>query len=175
MGFQTRKGRIHPWVVFPLSLKSQQKHLPPPGLGTERADEAQVCWAPSCGLGWQWRAKAWLRQNLSVALVFGWAAGSGIWNSQDTDVPATLGSQPGILLSLIPIFGCCSHLIHIPMSTLHNLPQTLTAWELGKEKGQLMSRGRGTEGSGSGGEQEVGNPQKLPAGSTPSALPTFPS
>lgn len=102
-----------------------------------------------------------------MALAFGWAAGSGIWNSQDTDVPATLGSQPGLLLSLIPIFGCCSHLIHIPMSTLHNLPQTLTAWELGKGKGQLMSRGRGTEGCGSGGEQEVGSPQKLPAGSTP--------
>lgn len=84
------------------------------------------------------RTESWLWQNLSVALgpvVFGWAAGSGIWNSQDTDVPATLGSQPGLLLSLIPIFGCRSQLIHIPMSTLHNLPQTLTAWELGRGEG----------------------------------------
>lgn len=95
------------------------------------------------------RTKAWLKQSLSVALgpaVFRWAARSGIWNSQDTDVSATLGSQPGLLLSLIPIFGCRCRLIHIPMSTLHNLPQTLTASELGKRKGQLMSGGRETQG-----------------------------
>lgn len=91
-------------------------------------------------------------------VVFGWAAGSGIWNSQDTDVPAALGSQPGLLLSLIPVFGCRSHLIHIPMSTLHNLPQTLTAWELGKGKGQLMGRGR-YQG---GGEEEVSRKQEAP-------------
>lgn len=99
----------------------------------------------------KWRTKPWLWKSLSVApgpVIFGWAAGSGIWSSQDTDVPATLGSQPGLLLPLIPIFGCHSHLIHIPMSTLHNLPQTLTAWELGKGKEQLMSRDRETKGEG---------------------------
>lgn len=151
--------------VFPLSLKSQQRHVLLPGPGTERAEEAQVCGllavasagggAPKPGCG-----------RTGLRLWLSWAAGSGIWNSPDTDVAATLGSQPGLWLSLIPIFGCRSHLIHIPMSTLHNLPQTLTAWELGERKGQLMSRDRGMQGGGSGGEQEVGSPQKLPAGST---------
>lgn len=96
-----------------------------------------------------WRTKPWLWQSLSVALrptVFRWAAGSGIWNRRDTDAPAALGSQPGLPLSLIPIFGCCHCLIHIPMSTLHNLPQTRTASELGKGMGQLRSGGRETQG-----------------------------
>lgn len=115
-------------------------------------------------LAGNWRDKPWLQQSLSVALgpaVFRWAAGSGIWNSQDTDVPATLGSQPGLLLSLIPIFGCRSRLIHIPMSTLHNLPQTLTATELGKGKGQLMSGGRETQGERK--RKLSGKPPKAPS------------
>lgn len=52
-----------------------------------------------------------------------------------------------LLLSLIPIFGRCRSLIHIPMSTLHNLPQTLTAPQLAREgtvdgQGQPRPRGR---------------------------------
>lgn len=106
--------------------------------------------------GWQADAQTLAGQSVCAALgpSFLGAPGSGSWNSQDTDVPATLGSRPARLPSLIPIFGCRSHLIHIPMSTLHNLPQTPTAPELGKGRGQLMrgggeTKGRGEEGAGS--------------------------
>ena len=78
--------------------------------------------APSAGKG---RTRCWLWQDLSAALAPGilrWAGQVSIWKSQGTDVPATLGFQPGLLPSLIPIFGCRSRLIHIPMSTLRNLP-----------------------------------------------------
>lgn len=113
-------------------------------------------------LAGNWRARPWLQRNLSMALgpaILRWAAGSGIWNSQDTDVPATLGFQPGLLLSLIPIFGCHTHLIHIPMSTLHNLPQTLTALELGKGTREPTTGAERPRGRGGGGEQEARTPK----------------
>lgn len=126
--------------------------------------------------GRQW-TKPRLWPSLSVTLgpvFFRWAAGSGICISQDTDGPATLGSQPGLLLSFIPIFGGHSCLIHIPMSILHNLPQILTALELGKGKGQLMSRGREAKGERRRRQAEAGRCQELPVGSTPSdtTIPT---
>jgi hypothetical protein len=107
---------------LPSFLKSQQKH-PPPSWAWASSESRTPSPEPKLGY-----SRAICGSGMAVSR---WAAGSGIWNSQDTDVEATLGSQPGLPLSLIPIFGClllC--LIHVPMSTLHNLPQTVTALEL---------------------------------------------
>lgn len=144
------------------------------GLRKESAGEAQVCRTPGCGQAGKQTPKPWLgRACVQLWDRHFWGApGSGSWNSQDTDVPATLGSRPARLPSLIPIFGCRSHLIHIPMSTLHNLPQTPTAPELGKGRGRLMRGVGGDQGEGRGGSRKQETPRSpQQAGSTPSDPP----
>lgn len=157
----TRSGGL-PWAP-PIT----HQHLPPPG------PHAESRWPRSTGQdstqrrgpGWQGAA----RSSAVVALfcgagTSGFRVGGGVRHLEEPRHRCSsrswiaLGSQPGLLLSLIPVFGCRSHLIHIPMSTLHNLPETLTAWELGKGKGQLMGTGR-YQG---GGEVAVSRKQEAP-------------